>query len=915
MEAKVIRVLAILTLLLFTSSARAAALIATPSSITASSMIYGSRITRTINFTSDSGTPVTITSITHDRTAAWDAPTFTPGQTPTSMTLALIPEELPMGTYNDTLVVASTASNNPLRIPVTFTITYETPGGRPSLVVSPTSINNTSVPIGTQTTLSPSISVSSSNSTPISFSLSTQTNNQIGPKWLSATVDKSATGTTPATVTVTANLAGFAPTPQGKTYTGAVTVTPTSPSLNGPQVIQVTITATGVDSLKIDWTPVSQAAQTMGLSTPSKTTGKVTVSSQSGSPLYYTAAATVITPPGGSWLQVSPMGQQQTSSNINVSLNTAGLSGSYQGKIDFIDTSNTVEVTLFVTVEATGATLIATPSSVTISSPVNSTIPDRSISLTSSNPATPITLLSLSDDGAPWVMVSGSGTSAGGNTVTPGTLNLSFNTANLAAGQYNNTIRVDSNATNNPLTVPVTLNISGPTVQTISHITYGGPWQTTIILVNMDRQAANYTVNFWGENGTPLTVPLALGSATGPIPVAGRVTLQTGGTAADITNGWAEVVSGQQIGGTAIFRVTDQNQEAAVPLLTSGGSTAQVPFDTGGGLAIGIALVNPSQSTAAPLNMTMRDLQGNILPMTITDTQGTFSPTAVSSLTLPPHTHRAFNAKPLNATGQVSGVIQFDAPTTPIYALGVRSVNNQAFTSINAAFPQPPATKTVSHVTYGGPWQTTIILVNMDSQPAQYTVNFWSETGAALGVPLAAGATSGTIPVGGRATIQTGGASPNITNGWAEVVSPQQIGGTAIFRVTDQNQEAAVPLLASGGSKVLVPFDTGAGFAIGIALVNPSQTTTAQITVTMRDQQGVPLAMTITDSQGAFSPTAINSLTLPPHSHLAFNAKPLASSGQVSGVIEFNSPGAPVYALGIRSVGSHAFTSIQALAQ
>lgn len=669
------------------------------------------------------------------------------------------------------------------------------------------------------------------------------------------------------------------------------------------------------DTLNVVWTPTSNAARTMPLSAPGRATGRVTVTSRTG--LHFRVVPKETRPAGGNWLQLSPDGQLQTNTTIDVAVNAAGLSGgSYQTTLDFIDTNNFPLATLVVTLDVTGPTLIATPPALYVTAVSNARIPDRTITLTSSNPATPVVVQNIDDDRVPWVTVSRSLPSGSGNTAaTPGTLTLSFNTANLREGEYTDTIRIVSNATNNPLTIPVTLNISAAPVQTISHITYGGPWQTTIMLVNMDTQPAGYTLNFWSETGTPLMVPLAEGSTTGTIPVGGRATIQTGGTARDIVNGWAEVASDQRIGGTAIFRVTDQNQEAAVPLLTSPNSRVRVPFDTGGGLAIGIALVNPSQTTATPVTMIMRDQQGNSLPMTITDYQGAFSPTAVTSLLLQPRAHRAFNARPLNAAGPVSGTIEFSSPSVAIYALGVRSVNDKAFTSINAAVPQPGAVKTVSHVTYGGPWQTTLILVNTGTQEAQYTVNFWGDNGTPLAVPLAQGSTSGTIPVGGRATIQTGGTARDTVNGWAEVVSEQQVGGTAIFRVTDQNQEAAVPLLSSGGSKVQVPFDTLSGVAIGIALVNPSQTTANQVNVQMRDQQGNRLPMTITNSQGAFSTTDVSSLTLPPHSHMAFNARPLNATGPVSGVIEFTSLGGPIYALGVRSVGNQAFTSIEALAQ
>ncbi len=55
------------------------------------------------------------------------------------------------------------------------------------------------------------------------------------------------------------------------------------------------------------------------------------------------------------------------------------------------------------------------------------------------------------------------------------------------------------------------------------------------------------------------------------------------------------------------------------------------------------------------------------------------------------------------------------------------------------------------------------------------------------------------------------------------MVSSQQIGGTAIFLDTVHNQEAAVPLLTSGGTKLLLPFDLGGAYALGIGLAQESE--------------------------------------------------------------------------------------------
>jgi hypothetical protein len=75
-----------------------------------------------------------------------------------------------------------------------------------------------------------------------------------------------------------------------------------------------------------------------------------------------------------------------------------------------------------------------------------------------------------------------------------------------------------------------------------------------------------------------------------------------------------------------------------------------IPFDSGGQVAIGVALANASQVADAQIAMTMRDEQGRTIPMTITDPQGGYSKTAVTSMTLAKHSHRAFKAQPLNAT-------------------------------------------------------------------------------------------------------------------------------------------------------------------------------------------------------------------------------------------------------------------------
>jgi hypothetical protein len=190
-------------------------------------------------------------------------------------------------------------------------------------------------------------------------------------------------------------------------------------------------------------------------------------------------------------------------------------------------------------------------------------------------------------------------------------------------------------------------------------------------------------VNFWQDNGTAFAVPQVNGQAqptiTATIPVRGSYTIETAGTATDTTEGWAEVLSSQSVGGTAIF--ASGGQEAAVPFLTSGGAKLLLPFDVGGGLALGVALANNSLTQDATVSFTVRDESNNTIVMQAVDAGG--KPVA-GTVSLPRHQHSVllFGSPPTGVTGQ-RGVIEFDSPGVPIFVLGIRA-NNGAFTSMRA---------------------------------------------------------------------------------------------------------------------------------------------------------------------------------------------------------------------------------------
>ncbi len=423
--------------------------------------------------------------------------------------------------------------------------------------------------------------------------------------------------------------------------------------------------------------------------------------------------------------------------------------------------------------------------------------------------------------------------------------------------------------------------------QLISHIADGGGWRSTLLLANTDTVPAPYTVSFWNDMGAAYLPALSAGVPTGTIPVGGSTIIETADTASALSEGWAQVTSSQSIGGTAIFRYDPSGQEAAVPLLTTGGTKLQIPYQVGNGLSLGVALANTNTTQTANITEVIRDQDGNQL--------------SSRTLTLGPLNHTAFNPTiPSSAT--VGGVVEYDASVN-IFGLGIRSApegSGLAFTSLDAVVPQAASTKTISHIADGGGWRSTIILVNTGTVPAPYTVSFWDDTGSPYVPPLASGSATGTIPVGGSTIIETADTASTLSEGWAQVSSSQSMGGTAIFRYDPWSQEAAVPLLTSGGEEQEIPYQVGSGLSLGIALANPSETQTANITEVIRDENGNQLSS--------------RTLTLAPLNHAAFNpAIPSNSTG--GGVVEYDS-NVSIYALGIRAVAEGsglAFTSVRAV--
>jgi BACON domain-containing protein len=260
-----------------------------------------------INVTSTSALAYTATS-----SGSWLSVTPASGNTPGSLTASVNPSGLAAGSYSGTITVTATgASNSPQKVAVSLTVTA--PAGNPSLNISPGTVSF-SYPVGSTTAGTQKVSVASSGSALNVNAVAA------GGAWLSVTP---ASGSTPATLTVTANPSGLA----AGTYNGTVTVTSSGAS-NTPQTIPVTLvitTSTGTGKLRV-WPPrAAYFEYESGHPMPSPRSIRVT---STGSPLSFTAAAH-----GGTWLSVTPSGGT-TPGSLSISVDPTGLaSGTYSGTI------------------------------------------------------------------------------------------------------------------------------------------------------------------------------------------------------------------------------------------------------------------------------------------------------------------------------------------------------------------------------------------------------------------------------------------------------------------------------------------------------------------------------------------------------------------------------------------------------
>jgi hypothetical protein len=211
----------------------------------------------------------------------------------------------------------------------------------------------------------------------------------------------------------------------------------------------------------------------------------------------------------------------------------------------------------------------------------------------------------------------------------------------------------------------------------------------------------------------------------------------------------------------------------------------------------------------------------------------------------------------------------------------------------------------------GGGWKTSITLVNMDTEPAQYTLEFFRNGGSPLVldfVSIGRGSiVSGTLPVNGSVVIETLGTAQTNSQGFALLDSPnfKDVNGYGIFRQQVAGRpdfEAVTPFSSMFDDDFILPFDNSGGFTTAMAICNPDSYTSATVTVAFYDQLG--------------NRTYLDQFTLMPLEQAAFALPvrwPATANKRGTAVFQVSGWGAP--ALGLRFNDSGAFTSTHTLSR
>ena len=435
------------------------------------------------------------------------------------------------------------------------------------------------------------------------------------------------------------------------------------------------------------------------------------------------------------------------------------------------------------------------------------------------------------------------------------------------------------------------------------HLAVGEGWQTTITYINYSSEEVSCQTDFLSDQGTPLMVSFA---GLGAVPSRTDVLLPGGSVhqetnlelSAPLAPGWARAACTGPVKASLLYRL--YNSEGT-PTAEAGVNAATVPAtrfvtfaEQGEGKhGTGVAYTNPSD-TEALVTFTARDADGRML--------------ASVDKELPAGGHGAQNMAPLFGLSSFTGSLEITS-TAPIVSLSLNFEAAPVFSSLPPgeldAAAQETTTYYFPHLAVGEGWQTTITYINYSPQAVVCQTEFLSDHGSPLMVSFAGRGTVVSRPdvllPGGSVHQETNvELSAPLAPGWARATCSGPVKASLLFRRYDSE---GLPVAEAGVNAATVPATRFITFAeqgegkqgTGVAYANPSDTTTAFVTFTVRDAAGETLASV--------------DKTLLPNGHDAQNMALLFGLSSFTGSLEITST-APIVSLSLNFEADPVFSSL-----
>jgi uncharacterized protein (TIGR03437 family) len=446
-------------------------LVATPNSLTLSTSA-GPTVTATVVLSTASTTAIPFTISAQGTT--WLTVTPTKGtvayQSTATVTITADSTGLQPGSYN---VIVPISYNDPVKgpttlgIPVTFNVVLIN-----GLSASPAGVNWVYAPGGTSPSAVP-ITLTTSAGT---FSAAVDQ----ASTWLLLGVPGSAFSQSeinsfPTSGGFTLVFNSLAPLNPGANYTGQVTITDANGNIT---FVTVSLQVQGIG------TAFSVAPNNVTFTTNPPLLSS-TLTTTAPNPTFFTASATVTTPPGGNWLSVTPTGT--TPQNITVTANPQGLPvGTYTGVVTLVAgiNSSTVNVTFVVsTATVGGGNVVSSPSVINVSYQTGATLPlqPQTLAISDQSGSTPIpfTVSATGPAGSiSWLTVGVAGGGTQGSTQTSSaTVVVNINPQGLPPANYTGTVTITPQG-GNAIGITVTLIVTGPSTVTASPLQLSFSYQT-----------------------------------------------------------------------------------------------------------------------------------------------------------------------------------------------------------------------------------------------------------------------------------------------------------------------------------------------------------------------------------------------------------------------------------------------------